>query len=82
MKTASSIAAQAEAAFLKTPNTAMLVHGVRKIHQGTRGRRTALFPSRKNGITVALESQLEADYCLVLERDLVWPGLNGHRVKH
>lgn len=61
---------QAEEAFNKAPDLSMVVHGVRKIHQGARGRRTALFPSKKNGMTVAVESQLEADYCLVLERSI------------
>ncbi|AMC35285.1 hypothetical protein [Janthinobacterium sp. B9-8] len=60
---------QAQDAFAKLPDLSGVVHGYRRIAQGARGRRTALFPSRKNGITVALESQLELAYCLLLERD-------------
>lgn len=60
---------QVQDAFAKPPDLSGVVHGHRRIAQGARGRRTALFPSRKNGITVALESQLELAYCLLLERD-------------
>ncbi len=60
---------QAEEAFSEKPDLAGVVHGRRRITQGARGRRTTLFPSRKNGVTVALESQLETSFCLLLERD-------------
>lgn len=55
-------------AFLKPPNLACVLHGDRKIRQGGRGRRTALFPSRKCGGSMPLESRLELAYAVVLER--------------
>ncbi|WP_137009836.1 TnsA endonuclease N-terminal domain-containing protein [Aquitalea aquatilis] len=60
---------QAEEAFSRQPDQAGVVHGLRRITQGARGRRTSLFPSRKNGITMALESQVEVSHCLLLEQD-------------
>lgn len=65
----STLLRQAEEAFSEKPDLAGVVHGRRRITQGARGRRTTLFPSRKNGVTVALESQLETSFCLLLERD-------------
>ena len=59
---------QIDQAFKKSPNVARIFHGDRRICQGGRGRRTALFPSRKCGGHVPLESQLELAYAVVLER--------------
>jgi len=72
----STLLQQAEEAFAKAPDLSGVVHGRRRITQGARGRRTALFPSRKNGVTVALESQIETLYCLLLERN---PDVVGYR---
>lgn len=58
---------QIEAAFAKPPDVANVLHGQRRIHQGGRGRRTSLFPSRKNGGSMPMESRLELAYALVLE---------------
>lgn len=59
---------QIEKAFQKLPTLAHILHGERRIHQGGRGRRTALFPSRKCGGTVPLESRLELAHAVALER--------------
>ena len=72
----SALLQQAEEAFSEKPDLAGVVHGRRRITQGARGKRTALFPSRKNDLTVALESQIEAVFCLLLERD---PEVTGYR---
>lgn len=72
----SALLQQAEEAFSEKPDLAGVVHGRRRITQGARGRRTTLFPSRKNGVTIALESQLETLFCLLLERDA---GVTGYR---
>lgn len=72
----STLLRQVEEAFSEKPDLAGVVHSRRRITQGARGRRTALFPSRKNGVTVALESQLETSFCLLLERD---PEVTGYR---
>ncbi|WP_426087913.1 hypothetical protein [Janthinobacterium sp. PSPC1-1] len=58
---------QIEAAFAKPPDVANVRHGQRRIHQGGRGRRTSLFPSRKNNGSIPMESRLELAYGLVLE---------------
>ncbi|MCD5327533.1 Tn7 transposase TnsA N-terminal domain-containing protein [Chromobacterium piscinae] len=68
-KLAEQLLQQAEEAFAEQPDQAGVVHGRRRITQGARGRRTSLFPSRKNGITIALESQAEASHCLLLEQN-------------
>ncbi|WP_343728339.1 hypothetical protein [Duganella sp.] len=74
----SELTVQIEAAFLKLPTVARILHGARRIHQGGRGRRTALFPSRKCGGIVPLESQLELAYAVVLERS---PWVNAYRTQ-
>ncbi|OEZ88985.1 hypothetical protein JAB6_01350 [Janthinobacterium sp. HH104] len=61
------IVVKIEDAFSKPPDVANVRHGQRRIHQGGRGRRTALFPSRKNGGAMPVESRLELAYALVLE---------------
>ncbi len=68
-KLADQLLQQAEEAFSSPPDQAGVVHGRRRITQGQRGRRTSLFPSRKNDVTLALESQVEEAYCLLLEQD-------------
>lgn len=68
-KLAEQLLQQAEEAFAEQPDQAGVVHGRRRITQGARGRRTSLFPSRKNGITIALESQVEVSHCLLLEQN-------------
>lgn len=60
---------QIELAFKKLPTKANLLHGERLIKQGSKGRRTALFPSRKAGGSVALESQIELMHSIDLERN-------------
>lgn len=65
------ILAQIDAAFRHPPTVANTLHGVRRIHQGARGRSTSLFPSRKSGGAIPLESKLELAYAVVLERSPV-----------
>lgn len=62
------ILVQIDAAFRHSPSVANTLHGVRRIHQGARGRSTSLFPSRKSGGAIPLESKLELAYAVVLER--------------
>lgn len=62
------ILAQINTAFRRSPSVANALHGVRHIHQGARGRSTSLFPSRKSGGAIPLESKLELAYAVVLER--------------
>jgi hypothetical protein len=62
------ILAQIHTAFQHLPSVANTLHGVRRIHQGARGRSTSLFPSRKSGGAIPLESKLELAYAVVLER--------------
>lgn len=62
------ILAQIDAAFRHSPSVANTLHGVRRIHQGARGRSTSLFPSRKSGGAIPLESKLELAYAVLLER--------------
>ena len=50
---------QIELAFKKLPTKANVLPGERLIKQGAKGRRTSLFPSRKAGGSIPLESQLE-----------------------
>lgn len=59
---------QIEKAFQSEPSLAGTLHGQRRIHQGGRGHRTALFPSRKAGGAIPLESSLELSYAIELER--------------
>lgn len=70
--------AQIEAAFRVAPNVAHTLHGVRRIHQGSRGRRTSLFPSRKSGGAIPLESRLELAYAVTLERN---PFVSSYRTQ-
>jgi|GEM_PF-726890 len=53
------IRGQIEQAFKKPPTKASVLSGERIIKQGSKGRRTALFPSRKAGGLIPTESQLE-----------------------
>jgi len=69
---------QIEAAFAKPPDVAGVRHGQRRIHQGGRGRRTSLFPSRKNGGSIPMESRLELAYALVLEAN---PSVSQYRTQ-
>src|SRR5690606_30105164 len=59
---------QIDFAFNQKPNIAGTLHGQRRIYQGCLERRTSLFPSRKAGGSIALESFLELAYALQLER--------------
>jgi len=72
----SALLQQAEEAFSEKPDVAGVVHGRRYITQGARGKRTGLFPSRMNDMTIAVESQTEDLFCLLLERD---PNVMGYR---
>lgn len=67
---------QAEEAFSTKPDLANVLHGRRRVYPGSRGKRPAYFPSRINNATMVPESQLEAFYCLLLERD---PNVAGYR---
>lgn len=62
------ILSQIDAAFRHSPTVANTLHGVRRIQQGARGRCTSLFPSRKAGGAVPVESKLELAYAVSLER--------------
>ena len=64
---ATDLLSQIALAFQKQPNLARVLHGDRKIRQGGRGRRTALFPSNKCRGSVPVESRLELAYAVVLE---------------
>lgn len=77
-KAISDLLQQMEMAFGKAPNVARVLHGERRIHQGGRGRRTALFPSRKCGGTVPLESRLELAHAVALERS---PSVREYRTQ-
>lgn len=59
---------QIVAAFQKPPDVANVLHGQRRIHQGGKGRRTALFPSNKSGGAIPVESKLELAHAVALER--------------
>lgn len=72
------ILAQIDAAFRHSPSVANTLHGVRRIHQGARGRSTSLFPSRKSGGAIPLESKLELAYAVVLERS---PAVRRYRTQ-
>lgn len=58
---------QIHCAFNQKPNIARTLHGQRRIYQGCLERRTSLFPSRKAGGSIALESKLELAYAIQLE---------------
>ncbi len=62
-----SLLLQIEEAFNTTPNLASTLHGQRRITEGQRGKRTALFPSRKCGGLIPVESKLELAHAVVLE---------------
>lgn len=64
-----SILDQVSIAFQMRPDVANLLHGQRRIHQGGRGRRTALFASKKNGGAIPVESRLELAHAIALEGD-------------
>jgi len=59
---------QVVVAFQKRPDVANVLHGQRRIRQGGRGRRTALFSSIKSGGAVPVESKLELAHAVALER--------------
>ena len=63
-----SIEDQIIKAFNTKPAMDGTIHGQRKIILGTVGKRTTLFPSKKNGGIIALESRLEFAYALKLEQ--------------
>jgi len=58
---------QIVAAFQKRPDVANALHGQRRIRQGGRGRRTALFASAKSGGAIPVESKLELAHAVALE---------------
>lgn len=60
---------QVEIAFSYRPSKDGTLHGDRRIKQGCRGKRTALFPSRKCGGSIAVESRLELSHAVLLEQD-------------
>lgn len=66
-ETSQNILKQLQQAFLKPPTKANLLIGERRIHQGSKGRRTALFPSRKCAGSLPMESRLELAHALCLE---------------
>lgn len=61
------ILVQIAAAFQMRPDVANLLQGRRRIYQGGRGRRTALFASTKNGGAISVESRLELAHAVALE---------------
>jgi hypothetical protein len=73
-----SIAEQITEAFNTKPTADGVIHGLRKIILGTVGKRPTLFPSKKNGGMIALESRLEFAYALQLERD---PEVKAYRTQ-
>lgn len=73
-----SIAEQVTEAFNTKPTADGVIHGLRKIILGTVGKRPTLFPSKKNGGMIALESRLEFAYALQLERD---PEVKAYRTQ-
>ncbi len=73
-----SILDQIDFAFSQKPNIASILHGQRRIHQGSPGRRTSLFPSRKCGGAIALESRLELAYAVQLESN---PDVESYRTQ-
>lgn len=69
---------QIHSAFNQKPNIAGTLHGQRRIYQGCLERRTSLFPSRKAGGSVALESFLELAYAVQLESH---PAVESYRTQ-
>lgn len=63
------ISYQIDNAFRKPPDISGTLHGQRRIRQGGRNHRTALFPSRKAGGIIPLESKLELAHAIELERN-------------
>jgi hypothetical protein len=64
-----TIQEQIKTAFESAPSLGGALQGIRRITHGGKGRRTSLFPSRKNGAALALESRLELAHAVQLERD-------------
>lgn len=64
----SDIFAQINEAFNSAPSLSNQYFGVRNVHQGAFGKRTAIFPSRKCQGAIAVESQLELGHVIELER--------------
>ncbi|WP_425918050.1 TnsA endonuclease N-terminal domain-containing protein [Acinetobacter sp. TSRC1-2] len=64
-----NILEQIRIAFESTANVAATLHGQRKIHQGSFGRRTSLFPSEKCCGAIPLESRLELAHAISLEQN-------------
>jgi len=71
-----NILQQIKDAFETTANIASTIHGQRKIYQGSFGRRTSLFPSRKCCGAIPLESRLELAHAIRLEQD---PNITNYR---
>lgn len=69
---------QIHLAFNQKPNIAGTLHGQRRIYQGCLERRTSLFPSRKAGGSIALESFLELSYAVQLESH---PSVESYRTQ-
>lgn len=65
----SSILAQIRSAFGQLPDQAGILHGLRRVKRGARGRRTSMFTSAKSGGSFVLESGPELAHALNLERD-------------
>lgn len=72
------IMSQIKDSFESKPNISGTIHGVRRIVQGQRGKSTSLFPSRKAGGAIALESRLELAYAISLEKD---PAVKNYRTQ-
>lgn len=73
-----ALSVQACDAFARPQALSGVIHGLRRIHQGSPGRRTGLFPSAKNNAVMATESKLETAHCLALERR---PSLGAYRLQ-
>lgn len=69
---------QIHSAFNQKPNIAGTLHSKRRIYQGCLERRTSLFPSRKAGGAIALESFLELAYAVQLESH---PAVESYRTQ-
>ena len=65
---ASDIHKQISEALLSPLSLSNQYLGIRNVHQGTFGKRTGIFPSRKNSGAIAVESQLELGHVIELER--------------
>ncbi|MHA3060758.1 TnsA endonuclease N-terminal domain-containing protein [Acinetobacter sp. ANC 4636] len=64
----SDVIDQINEAFNSAPSLSNQYVGVRNIHQGAFGKRTAIFPSLKCNGAIAVESQLELGHVIELER--------------